>query len=28
VRNPCTRTPRTRRTCSPSSRGMAPMRLM
>jgi ribonuclease HI len=26
VRNPWTRTPRTRRTCSPSSRGMAPTR--
>jgi hypothetical protein len=27
VRNPWTRTPRTRRTCPPSSRGMAPTRL-
>jgi hypothetical protein len=28
VRNPWMRTSRTRRTCSPSTRGMAPMRLM
>jgi hypothetical protein len=28
ARSPWTRTPRTRRTCSPSSRGMAPTRLM
>jgi ribonuclease HI len=28
ARNPWTRTPRTRRTCSPSSRGMAPTGLM